>query len=255
MAVSMGRMEDLEVFRLPHLQFSPGREGETMLRLTFIVLIAFVSLNAETILFEDDFNDGNADGWMELVTGAQYMVQDSMYHFTAGAGVDHAASFNSDDPAGMTVMDYSVYAEFTLHSPTHGALVYLRTDFDDETGYFLYLRTYQDQIRICRHDEVGWVDLEEVPFAFENDQFYWVRFCCEQDDLMGKVWQGTMGDEPASWNITASDSVYSDPCFFGLGGVNISAQTGIDVEFDNVMVTDDPVLLEPYTWASIKSAY
>lgn len=217
--------------------------------------LLFCTAAAQEILFTDDFSDGNADGWYELGTGAQYEVIDYRYCISAGSGIEHGSTFCADGPSGMSTVNYSVFVEFTTHSPTHGVLVYARADYDFETGYFLYLRTYQDQVRICRQDVDTWTELADTAFTFEYDQFYWARFMCCGDSFFGKVRQGELADEPLDWLLQASDTTYSDAGYFGLGAVNAGAMSGIDAEFDNVLVTGQQLVLDPVTWTAIKATF
>lgn len=218
-----------------------------------LTLTISVLMSAELIYFSDDFNDGNADGWTELATGAQYEVNgDLRYQITAGAGVGDASTYNADGPDGMSVSDYSICAEFCVHSPTHGASFFARYDKSSETGYSIYFRVHADQIRIYRHDP-SFTELVQVDFPFEYDQLYWARFNCNGDSLMGKVWQGELADEPSSWLIAASDSTYTYSGYFMLSAINLTAQNGIDGEFDNVVVSEPvPQIVQATTWADIK---
>lgn len=211
-------------------------------------------LSAQTIYFSDDFNDGNADGWTELATGAQYEVNgDNRYQITAGSGIGDGSSYNADQPDGMSFSDYSVCAEFSVHPPTHGASFFVRYDKSLETGYSIYFRVYGDQIRIYRHDP-NFTQLAQVPFTFEYDQFYWARFNCAGDSLLGRVWQGELADEPSAWLITTSDNTYTNSGYFMLSAINLSTQDGIDGEFDNVVVSEPmPNAFQATTWAAIKA--
>lgn len=221
----------------------------------FVVAFTAALISAETVYFTDDFNDGNADGWTELPTGAQYEVnQDNRYQFTAGAGVDQAVSYNSDEPSGMSVSDYSVLSEVCAHSPTHGVSLNVRCNSASDEGYALYIRIYQDQAAIYRLSSAGNVQLVQASIDLEYDQFYWARFTCVGDSLHGKIWQGELSAEPDSWLLTTTDSFYSNPGYFALLAANIGSQTGIDGEFDNVTVSEPvPLFFRASTWAMIKA--
>ncbi len=162
------------------------------------------------------FPTGMADGWLELDTGAEYEVVDECYCISAGENVDYGSSFNADQPEGMSIANYSVYVRFKAENPTHAALVFVRFDYTAETGYFLYLRVYQDMVRIGRQNGAGWVVLTETDYDFNYDQTYWTRFMVVDDGLWGKVWQGELADEPMDWLISAQDTTCTDPGHFGL---------------------------------------
>ena len=121
------------------------------------------------------------------------------------------------DSAGiyMTTNNYSVLLEGVGHDPSAYIGVFLRGTFS-HTGYTLFLRYGYNDLVILKHDgEVEWVLLSIENISLSLEEFYWIRFECEEDNLRGKVWQGTAGDEPAEWMITAQDATFSNYGFMG----------------------------------------
>jgi hypothetical protein len=155
----------------------------------------------------------------------------------------------------MTTNNYSVLLEGVGHAPSDYIGVFLRGTFA-HTGYVLFLRYGYDDLVISRHDGVGqWTFISIVSYPIELEEFYWIRFECEEDILRGKVWQGTAGDEPAEWMITAQDATHSNYGFMGFLTGRYYAQGNSDAELDNVVVTSFPLALEHSTWAGIKSVF
>ena len=225
--------------------------------ITALLLIWMSVAMAQTIYFEDDFNDGNADGWLEA-SGAFYEVNSYFrYEFTVDPGsTSQAISCNSDSSGGMSVSNYSILTELCAHSPTHGLGPLVRYNFIESYGYVAYIRVYQNEVKIYRKDTSGFVELALASMNLEYDTFYWVRFTCSDTFFGVKVWTGVPGDEPDEWIVTASDSNYPDPGYFGLGAWNLSGTGGLSAEFDDVTVSQpDSLAFEQSTWAIIKSTF
>ena len=155
----------------------------------------------------------------------------------------------------MTTNNYSVLLEGIGHDPSDYICVFIRGTFM-HTGYVLYLRFDDDEVNILRHDGEGqWTFIATAYLPCSLEEFYWMRFECEGDNLRGKVWQGTPGDEPADWLITATDGTHSNYGFMGFMTGRYSAAGSSDAELDNVVVTSLPLALEQSTWAGIKSIF
>jgi hypothetical protein len=52
------------------------------MRYGVLLACAVCSMGAAAVLFSDDFEDGNADGWTEISNGALYHVASGIYHFS-----------------------------------------------------------------------------------------------------------------------------------------------------------------------------
>jgi hypothetical protein len=91
-------------------------------------------------------------------------------------------------------------------------------------------------------------------FTLSLDEPYWMRFECNQDTLRAKVWEGSVGDEPGSWMLTATDTTYCNCGFMGFTTGHVTSVGDCQAELDNVVVTSlEPLGLETSSWASIKS--
>ncbi len=234
---------------------SCGREEDKMFRIMFAVLALPGLLSAETILFHDDFNDGDAVGWIPMFGEGTYFVNSSFRYELSYSGpnnVDPCTVRGDSLGIYMCVSDYSVVLEGICHDPSDFIGVFLRGTFA-ETGYALFLRYPYQDLSIMRHDGPGvHIPLKDVSFNLEYEANYWIKFQCEGNSLTGKVWQGTVEDEPAEWTIATTDATYSNCGFAGFVTGNVYSGDS-HAEFDNVMVTTDYVALEAFTWGAIKA--
>ena len=223
-----------------------------------VLVLALPCPSPAEVLFSDDFDDGAADGWFELPTGATYEVTDGWYHFLMDAPDDAVAGSSSGDQSGsMSVPDYSLRAALIIDAGLGG----LATRFTGISwqGYIVALEPEMDMAAIIRCDgfSVEPTALAILPITIELGQVYWVRFEVSGDLLGAKIWQGTVEDEPSEWMLLAQDGTYSSPGSIGLGALD-SAEGGtasLDCSFDEVAVTDELSLeLDPVTWAEIKAS-
>ncbi len=229
------------------------------MKILFIVLLVLVPvLTAQVVLFEDDFSDSNADGWFVLESQGNYFVNDSSRYqiqYTGVEDVDPCVVRGDSLGIYMTTNNYSVLLEGVGHAPSDYIGIFIRGTLANK-GYTLFLRYGYDDLCILRHDGVGqWVFIALESFPVVLEEFYWMRFECEDENLRGKVWQGTPGDEPANWMITAIDSTYNNCGFMGFITGRYSAAGDSDAELDNVVVTSLPLALHQSTWAGIKSIF
>jgi len=108
--------------------------------ITVLLLASFVYAG---VVFEDDFSDGNADGWSEWTSGygasAQYNVVDEEYVLSnSGSGWIPAASHNGDQGGIMSTPDYSIIAQITPVS-CYRAGILARGYIPSFTGYLLVI--------------------------------------------------------------------------------------------------------------------
>ena len=223
-----------------------------------ILIITVPVLQAQTILFEDDFSDGDADGWTEWDPDGTYEVNTDLRYQLSYPGeedVDPIAARGDVGDIYMSTNNYSVRVKVIAHSPTSYVCVALRLT-EELRGYVLYLRYGYEDICICRHDSIetpaflGFADGCVLDF----DEGYWVRFKCEDDLFLAKVWEGQSYEEPDEWLLIVSDATYADDGCMALAASN-SGDGPCDVEFDNVQVIGYPAALEQSTWAGIKAAF
>ena len=83
--------------------------------IVIISLIVISTSSFSAVLLSDDFNDGNADGWLEAFSGASYTVE---VHTHTAPDTVWGASLNSDLTGAMSVSDYSCRANVVLNEGT-----------------------------------------------------------------------------------------------------------------------------------------
>ncbi|MCD4706746.1 MAG: hypothetical protein K8S62_03310 [Candidatus Sabulitectum sp.] len=225
------------------------------MRISLILFIIFAGLAFSEILFSDDFNDGIADGWSELA-GAEFAVIDGEYCCWGDASSIGLSS--AGDVAGiMSVPDYSFRAKVEMEA---GLMIgqFVRFSYYAEYMYCLCIGEEAGGIALVKADQNNQYVLDSYSMAFEYNQPYWMRFEIQDDILGGKVWTGTIEDEPSEWMVLATDNSVSAPgsialfCLAPEGDEKIS----MFVTFDDVQVTDNLTLaLHAVTWASIKSSF
>lgn len=184
----------------------------------------------------DDFTNG-LDGWTERWVPSDWQIVDEE---TAADGKALQLSGNSArramslDPAD-SFADGEVVArvkqESSGGSNMQGGVV-LRGAGNEgqEIGVAAVLTA--SEIRLIRFSagaffEFGRVDIEKV-----EGRWYWVRFRAEGENLMAKTWFDGE-DEPAEWNITATDSIVPGP---GWAGVATASGSHVNL-WDNVGVS------------------
>ncbi|MCD4668825.1 MAG: hypothetical protein K8S14_00100, partial [Actinomycetia bacterium] len=205
----------------------------------------------------DDFEDGVADGWVEMPSGAAYEVEGGRYHFSyTSPDTAMAASLTGDLFGLMTVSDYSIRTIVEIGSGDITGIT-ARYDLFDNSGYAVTLLTEIGGMLVISRMDQG--ELEILSFTFTPiipDQEYWVRFELNGSDIGAKIWTGSTSQEPAAWMITVVDTTYQNPGSVGLLSIdeNSGGTASLSAWFDEFMVEDDLTLsLSPSTWAAIKS--
>ena len=227
------------------------------MRLAIAAAIAAATLICAEVLVEDDFNDGDADGWLEMPTGATYEVVEGRYHFyQASTDTVYAGSVTGDLYGSMSVADYSVLASVEIETGLMGGLV-ARFDMFTGNGYLLSLLTEGGGVvSINRLDQGSATILGYALTEVSLEQEYWVRFEAADSLLGAKVWTGDVSDEPEAWNLTVADETFSEPGSAGLFGLDTPGAKAVemDVWFDDFLVDDVLTLdLPASTWGGIKA--
>ncbi len=224
-----------------------------------LLLVTGLMVNAE-VLFEDDFSDGNADGWLEWSSGyaanAQYNVINEEYVLSnSGTGWLPAASHNGDQSGTMSTANYSIVAQITpVNCFRAGILV--RGYLPSFRGYLCVIIPSQNYFGISRLTSEGPQPITSINMSLYHNQTYWIRFQVEGTSLSGRIWQGTLEDEPASWQLTCSNSQYAEAGRIGCFCCNFGSDDKalLNVRYDNISVSSITTNLDSSTWASIKSS-
>jgi len=226
------------------------------MRLSMMLMIAVIFLAHSDVLFSDDFNDGNADGWFEN-PGVTYEVIEGEYCFWGGTESSIAHSFSGDVNGYMSVPDYSFLASVNIEA---GILIgqMVRFSYTSDNMYVLCFGSEFFGLVLARVDQNNFYLLDIYPMVLDYSQDYWMRFEVEGDVLGGKIWSGTPDDEPLEWMVYATDGFVSNPGSIAL----VCRASGEDFlvpiacKFDDVVVTDELSLeLCSRSWAAIKSSF
>lgn len=227
------------------------------MKILIVFLTVITAAAFSDVLISDDFNDGNADGWVELPTGASYAVNAGRYCFSQTVPDSaYAISFNSDLPGSMSVSDYTCRTNVILNEGTMIGIVG-RFDVILTQGYGLFIEISDplSYLILVRVDGIGYGEtLALVPFDFSYEQEYWLRLEMNGNLIGGKCWTGTSGDEPDIWTFTVIDDLYQEPGIFALFGYDSGDIATMDVSFDDVEITDETILdLQSSSWAFLKA--
>jgi hypothetical protein len=225
-----------------------------LIQILVLFTVLAVPVYAE-VLFSDNFNDGNADGWTEIpCAGANYTVESGRYRlYGDGPGSENATglTMNGDQGGVMSTPDYSIrFNAETLITEGFGAGV--RFSWADTTGYgvMLMMPGFGNAVGILRTDPGGYVWLEQIPYTVQTGVEYWIRFEISGDMLGVKVWTGNVGDEPTNWLLTCQDATYSEAGSIAL----MTSGNVINTFFDDVEVSDDVTLgFDMTTWGMLKT--
>lgn len=231
------------------------------MKTSIVSLIVISAASFSTVLVDDDFNDGNADGWFEIPTGASYTVDAGRYCFTHTApDTVWADSWISDLVGGMSISDYSCRVNFIANEgDMFGITGRGNIALIQGYGLFVIIDGTVNYLGIVKIEGVGQGQLLAVKtVSFSYGQEYWLRFEMNGNLIGGKYWTGNAGDEPVVWDLTVTDNSYQDPGVFALFGYdcNTGSSASMDVSFDDVEITDETTLdLQNSSWASIKSLF
>ncbi len=215
--------------------------------LTLTVLAAFSS-----VFFQDDFNDGSADGWF-TVGPSNYMVEEGRYHFSGGGAVNDATSYRGDLGEWMSTADYSMVSDLEIDVGTFGGML-LRYDKDGGYNLMLVLGVPQQKLILYRWHFTYIEQLDSHPMPVEEGKTYRIRFQCQGDSFAGRAWEPGE-EEPEDWFVSATDTL-SRPgaaALFAAGVFKGDERVYLSCYFDNVTVeTPEPWRLSQVTWAGIK---
>lgn len=224
-----------------------------MKHLWVVLLVSACTILAQATYLWEDFNDGDADGWVEwpdyLV--ASYEVTDSLTYHMHYIGSDSEWALAYWD-VQMPSSDYTMLMDFVAYSPTSHVGIDGRLDLEGP-AYVAYAHYYSDILVIGKYNN-GWTTLDAYSFNFAWGTHYRMKFRVESNVLYAKAWE--MGSaEPVNWQVAATDNDLAGPGYIGLEcGHNPSGS--FSAEFDNILVAEYiPTALQQTTWGMIKAAF
>jgi hypothetical protein len=218
-----------------------------MIRLPLLALLLLAGVCPADVLFEDDFDDGDASGWHEI-SMVEYDVIEGMYRMYGGYEQNHGISFNGDLEGTMSVPDYSAVCTVLPETGTFfGMMVRFREDA--AANIMLVLSLPQQTVVLYRWNWTGITLLDQAPFEVLQGTEYRIRFETVGEVFRGKAWTGE--EEPAEWMVSASDTLAA-PGSVALFCAGIS-DVSLSCLFDDVVVTGSPSPLESVSWGAVKA--
>ncbi|MCK5784933.1 MAG: hypothetical protein KAH54_00085 [Candidatus Sabulitectum sp.] len=205
-----------------------------------------------TVLFQDDFNDGTAEGWY-TVGPSNYQVQDGRYHFSGGGAVNDATSYRGESGEVMSTSDYSMQADIEIDVGVFGGMM-TRYWEDGEYNMMLVLSIPHQALNLYRWHWTSIVLVDSYSFPVQAGTTYTVKMQCSGDTFAGRAWLPGES-EPEGWFVSVTDTL-SRPGAAALFTAGTSKNTDVYMScfFDNAVVeTPEPWSLTQNTWAGIKA--
>jgi len=125
------------------------------------------------VIFQDDFNDGNADGWY-TVGPSNYQVQNERYHFSGGGAVNDATSYRGDTGEMMSTPDYSMCTDVEIDVGIFGGIM---TRYSENGLYnmMLVLSVPHQALRLYRWHWSSIELIESYSFPVQAGTTYTIR--------------------------------------------------------------------------------
>jgi hypothetical protein len=102
------------------------------------------------------------------------------------------------------------------------------------------LGKYEGQLAVIAPGYEGWTIFAEIPYPFDREVDYRVKFYLKEGDLKVKIWEGEPADEPVEWLIAVTDStprVSGKFTAFGIiGSVPQAGDDGDQLVLDDINV-------------------
>ncbi len=225
-----------------------------MVQILPLLLAVLCSVCFADELFLDNFNDGDDLGWTHL-GAAGFQVIDEEYYIHALGDRGTGKSLNGDNSGVMSTTDYSVLCSILIECGTEAGIL-ARYQGEDDWYYRIILKPQASAILLQRKKDSGVLfGLDEYSYSLEFGVSYWIRLQVQGESIKGRIWQGSVEDEPDLWHMEATDPFQLNAGSFGLfaGGYGKEKVSWSSV-FDDVLVTT-PLSgqLSPLTWGSIKT--
>jgi hypothetical protein len=204
------------------------------------------------VLFSDDFNDGNDDGWVHD-GGASCEVIHGEYYIHAHGIRGNGKALNGDQTGVMSTADYSVLSSLVIECGLESGLI-ARYSGGDHWYYRMVVRPASSRVLLERRKDTGLtVTMDSEDFTIATGSEYWIRLEVEGDSIRGRIWTGSRDREPGEWLLAAADAEQGGAGSFGLfaGGYGKVPWSAI---FDDIVVSTplEQRLLQA-TWACVKA--
>jgi hypothetical protein len=193
----------------------------TLLNLTVTDNVNVGRVSYSKLLFEDNFNDGNYNGW-SVISGA-YSANSSELSRTSGMP---AIIVTNDSITGNGVFEFNIRPN---ESTDYGKGMYIR--YNDTNGFTYWVELDGQRIHIYKNDGSGWHSVNSTPVSYLlNGTQYKIKAVVNQSKI--DVYFERMYEPVLS---------YTDPS--PISGNKIGFRAWQKVSFDDVKVTDVESLL------------
>ncbi len=217
-----------------------------------IAAVTAILFLGSTVLFQDNFDDGNADGWF-TVGPSSYLVQDGRYHFSGGGAVNDATSYRGETGEEMSTPDYSMCTDVELDVGFSGGMM-VRYSEDGLYNIMLVLSEQHQALILFRWHWSSIELMKSFSFPVQTGITYSMRMQCSGETIAGRAWLPGE-NEPEEWFVTATDTLSRSgaAALFAAGTSKGSTDVYLSCFFDNVIVeTPEPWALTQTSWAGIK---
>ena len=219
---------------------------------TLSSIALFIIAMVSTVLFQDDFNDGNADGWF-TVGPSNYQVQDGRYHFSGGGAVNDATSYRGDSGEEMSSADYSMTTDVEIDVGIFGGMM-VRYSEDGLYNLMLVLSIPHQALNMYRWHWSSIELLDSYSIPVQAGTTYTMKMQCSGNTYAGRAWLPGES-EPDEWFVSTTDTLTRNgsAALFTAGTSKELTDVYLSCFFDNVLVeTPEPWALTQTTWAGIK---
>jgi hypothetical protein len=159
-----------------------------------------------SLLFSDDFNDGNDDGW----SASSSWTMDSGQYYNQWNGLTTAGSSSWDD--------YSVRAHVKLDTSTYGGIV---GRYNSSNNYYmLEIHDSLNKFSLYKQVNGSWTEIAYTNTNIVSGTWYWLEL-----EMDGSTLKGYLNDQQL---ISVTDSTFS--------AGKIGLRSGNDAHFDDVTV-------------------
>src|SRR3990167_9614716 len=210
--------------------------------LTILTFLVFpTNTLADTLIFQDDFEDGNADGWIVTGSPTNWSVVNGEYGIIVPSGVTN--TIPSDVVWGLPISQYIFEADIRGVQGTDKNII---VKYQDEQNFYEVHHTL-GSIFFDKHTTNGGYSLGVVNYPLLNNETYHFKF-----EVNGNIFKIYVNN----YLLFDVEDEFAPVMF---GKIGLRAGTGAvaptEVWFDNVVVTSlepepQPVLVIPGMGAS-----
>lgn len=210
-----------------------------------MLLILVPSVSSEALIL-DQFEDGNADGWMETSSfpgTVTFDVVDGSYllHTNGVSGnsiYNYVASRFTDSMTPGKYVDSALSLDTRINAGGGLTGAFLRSQMSND-GYGFTLNAAQNYMVIMRsvgseHTYLAW----STQFPINVGVDYTLKMQAEGNQLDFKFWE--TGTAEPDWMLTGFDSTFDSGGFGIVAGSGHNSGGPISTSFDNVFFSPEP---------------